>query len=438
MSAAQLEMEEKKSNIRVVVTGMGAVAPAAADIPIFLQNLQVGKSGITYLPELEEMAFQCHVGGVASIKNVIKNPWCDYFDIELASDFIQLACVAGVEAWKSSGLTLPEFESDEVDWDTGMIIGSGFAGLDAAGKKVVPLTNAGQSKRIGSLGVQHSMGSGAAAQLSAILGIGNQVTANSSACCTGTEAILDGFYKIKNGIARRMVVGSAEGYSPYIWAQFDAAKVLNRKFNDRPQEASRPMSESARGFVPSSGAGVLILESLESAMERGAPVYAELLGGVCNSGGQRGDGSMTFPNNEGVIRCLRTTMERSQIQANEVDLISGHLTATKADPIEVENWKNALQLDPSDFPYINAPKSIFGHALAGAGGLESVACVLQLKHGFIHPSINCEDVHPVISDLIPSEKIPQKKIEAPNLRVIIKASFGFGDVNTCLVFRKWD
>ncbi|MFT5165019.1 MAG: 3-oxoacyl-(acyl-carrier-protein) synthase [Saprospiraceae bacterium] len=426
------------TNTRVVVTGLGIVAPGAQNTNAFLQNLKAGKSGIAFLPDLAENGFECQIGGIAKVGAVGDETWYDYFDLEQASDFIQLACKAGVEAWESSGLTLPDFNSPAVDWDTGMIIGSGFAGMDVVAKKVVPLTKEGNPKKLGSFGVQHTMGSGAAAQLSTILGIGNQVTANSSACCTGTEAILDAYYKIQTGLATRMVVGSVEGYSPYIWAQFDAARVLNRKFNDRPQEASRPMSESARGVVPSSGAGVLIIETLASATDRGAPIYAEILGGLCNSGGQRGTGSMTYPNNEGVLRCLTLAMERTGVSPEEINLISGHLTATKADPLEVKNWKTALQLPDADFPMINAPKSIFGHALAGAGSLESVACILQLHHRFIHPSINCKDIHQEISKLILPEKIPQEMIEAPDLNIVMKASFGFGDVNACLIFRRWN
>ncbi|MFT4664310.1 MAG: 3-oxoacyl-(acyl-carrier-protein) synthase [Polaribacter sp.] len=429
-------MTNKTVQTRVVVTGLGIVAPAAKDINEFLENLQLGQSTNTFLPELEQKGFQCHVGGIAKIGNMEDKAWFDYFDLNEASNFIQLACKAGIEAWESSGLKLPDFESDQVDWDTGIILGSGFAGLDVVANKVVPFTNEGAPKKIGSFGVQHTMGSGAAAQLGSMLSVGNLVTSNSNACCTGTEAILDGYYKIKLGLAKRMMVGSVEGYSPYIWAQFDAARVLNRKANDRPKAACRPMSESARGTVLSSGAGVLLLESMESALERGAPIYAEVLGGCCNSGGQRGNGSMTYPNDEGVVRCLRMGMEKSDIQSDEIDLISGHLTATKADPLEIKNWKTALGLPFDDFPMINAPKSIFGHALAGAGGLESVACVLQLKHQFIHPSINCEDVHPEISKLIPPERIPQEMIKLNDLNIIMKASFGFGDVNSCLVFKR--
>lgn len=423
---------------RVVITGIGITAPSASDCNEFLGLLRGGQSAICTQPEMAERGFQCQVGGVAEVGIAAESDWYDYYDLAEASSFIQLACVAGVEAWRSAGLELLPPDSEAVDWDTAMIVGSGFAGLDAAGNNVVPNTDQNAPKKIGSFGVQHTMGSGAAAMLSTIVGAGGQIAANSSACCTGTEAILDGYYKIQNGLAKRVLAGSVEGYSPYIWAQFEAARVLNRKHNDQPEAASRPLSESARGVAPSSGAGILVLESLESALERGAPIYAELLGGDCNSGGQRGSGSMTFPNNEGVQRCLHTAMQRSGITAEDIDLISGHLTATKADPLEAKNWADALALPRKDFPYLNAPKSIFGHALAGAGALETVACVLQLQHGFIHASLNCEDIHPGVAEHIPPEKIPHEWLEAPWLRTVIKASFGFGDVNACIILRKYE
>jgi 3-oxoacyl-(acyl-carrier-protein) synthase len=423
---------------RVVVTGMGIVAPDALNIQEFRAILKEGRSVISHVEDLEEYGFRCTVGGVADLSRYEPEDWYEYFDMPMASNFIKLAAVAGVQAWLQSGLPLPPYDSDSIDWDSGMIIGSGVAGVEVIVNKVGPLTRQKKVKKIGSYAIQNTMLSGAAAHLSAILAIGNQVYSNSSACSTGTESIIEGFYKIKYGQASRMVVGSSEGYSPFTWAPFDAARVLNIQHNDQPREASRPMSASAGGFVPGSGAGVLILEELEAAKERGAPILAEILAGSANSGGQRGGGSMTFPNNEGVVRCIRQTIEQAGIPPEEIDLINGHLTGTKGDYVEVKNWVEALQVSRNDFPMIQAPKSIFGHALAAAGSLESIAVILQLTDGFIHPSLNCKDLQPQIADLIDEDKIPRQNREATDLRTIIKASFGFGDVNTCLIFRKWE
>jgi 3-oxoacyl-(acyl-carrier-protein) synthase len=212
-------------------------------------------------------------------------------------------------------------------------------------------------------------------------------------------------------------------------------RVLCRDFNDQPERASRPMSASAGGFVPGSGAGVLHLESLESAEARGARIYAEVLGGALNCGGHRGGGSMTAPNPESVRRCIRQAVGSAGVEPDEIDAINGHLTATGADPREVASWAAALERTPDNFPPITSTKSMIGHGLGAAGAMESVACILMLQGGFVHPSINSEDVHADIEAY--SASIPQKVLERPGLRTIIKAGFGFGDVNVCVVFRKW-
>jgi 3-oxoacyl-(acyl-carrier-protein) synthase len=197
------------------------------------------------------------------------------------------------------------------------------------------------------------------------------------------------------------------------------------------------MSATASGFVPGSGAGALVLESLESALARQANIYAEVLGGEVNSGGQRGEGSMTAPNSEAVQRCIKNALRNADIEATEIDAINGHLTATSKDFTEIENWSKALNLAGADFPPINSLKSMIGHCLSASGAIESVASVLQIQHNFVFPNINCEDINEQIVTLIPKEKIPQTLLEK-EVNVVAKASFGFGDVNACLIFKKYN
>jgi 3-oxoacyl-(acyl-carrier-protein) synthase len=239
---------------------------------------------------------------------------------------------------------------------------------------------------------------------------------------------------VREGQVARVLAGGCEGDSPYVWAGFDAMRVLSRNFNHAPERASRSMSATACGFVPSAGAGALMLEDLESAQARGARIYAEVAGGAVNCGGQRNGGTMTFPNPEGVRRCIQSAVQSAGVKPEEIDLISGHLTATKGDPIEVNSWRRALDLPPERFPLLNAPKSLFGHALGAAGAIESVACILQLHGGFVHPSLNCEDLHPDIARYASSISVMAVR---KDLRAIAKASFGFGDVNACILFRKY-
>jgi 3-oxoacyl-(acyl-carrier-protein) synthase len=308
--------------------------------------------------------------------------------------------------------------------------------MDTIARSVVPMVNEGRVRRMGSRIVEQVMNSGTSARIAGLLALGNQVTSNSSACSTGNEAIIDAMWRIRMGLAKRMLAGGSEGASPYIWSGFDAMRVICRKFNDQPERASRPMSASAGGFVPGAGGAVLVLEELETARQRGARIYAEVAGGAVNCGGQRMGGSMTAPNPAGVRRCIEDAIADAGIAPRDIQAINGHLTATYADPMEVKNWSETLGRPPADFPFINSTKSMIGHCLGAAGALESVAVVLQLLRGFIHPSVNSEDVHPDIAAF--ADKIPQQAIDMPDLRVIAKAGFGFGDVNSCLIFKKWE
>ncbi|HSP40040.1 MAG TPA: beta-ketoacyl synthase N-terminal-like domain-containing protein, partial [Gillisia sp.] len=279
--------------------------------------------------------------------------------------------------------------------------------------------------------------SGISAYLGGILGCGNIVTTNSSACTTGTEAILMGYERIKSGKAKRILAGSCGDDGPYVWGGFDAMRILPSKFNDNPGAASRPMSASATGFVPGSGAGALVLEDYETAKARGANIYAEILGGAVNSGGQRGGGSMTAANSEAVQRCIKQAVRNSDISSTDIDAINGHLTATTRDAVEIDNWVNALERDKENFPLINSLKGITGHCLSASGSIECVASVLQLQKGFVFGNVNCEDLHPEIEDLISTKSIPTKTVEKP-IKILAKASFGFGDVNAVLIFKRYN
>lgn len=420
---------------RVVVTGIGVVAPNGHGKAAFTRALREGKSGISFQPELETLKFGCRVAGVPEGAKELEHQYFDEEQRFSLNSNISFAGIAAIDAWLDAGFQRPTQDSDQVDWDTGAIVGTGIAGMETIVERLVPGTSAGKVARLGSTMVELIMVSGNSARISGLLGLGNQVSTNSSACGTGTEAIGNGFLRIREGHAERMICGGSEGQSPYIWAGFDAMKVTNRSHNDRPTQASRPMSASAGGFVPGAGAGVLMLESLESALARGVRIYAEVLGVSSNSGGHRNGGSMTAPNTQGVVRCVRSAMAMAQIQPREIDAINGHLTATMADPIEIENWTRALELPADEMPWIHATKSMIGHTLAAAGGIESVACVLELAEGFLHPSLNCEDLHPRLAAY--SKRIVRELKELPELCTIAKASFGFGDVNTCVIFRKF-
>ncbi len=418
---------------RVVITGLGVVAPNGVGLDAFLHAVKNGISGIRHFEELERLKFSCQIAGMPDVSTELA---LQYFtELELKnfnSSGILYGVIAGIDAWKDAGLSMERF--DEPDWDSGTIFGSGTSGIDKFRESIYKIDDF-KVRNLGSSSVIQTMNSGVSAYLGGKLGLGNLVTSNSSACTTGTESIITAYDRIQSGKAKRILAGSTSDSGPYIWGGFDAMRVCTYKHNNSPETGSRPMSASAAGFVPASGAGALVLEDLETALERGARIYAEVLGGALNSGGQRGLGTLTAPNPVAVQKCIQNAMTNAGITGHDIDAVNGHLTATVKDGLEILNWSTALDRKGNDFPYINSLKSTVGHCLSAAGSIESVATVLQLYHGFVFPNRNCEDLHPEVDAIIDSSKIPLKLFET-DLNIVLKASFGFGDVNGCVAFKK--
>ncbi len=420
---------------RVVITGLGVIAPNAHGLKDFEIALRNGYSGISHSKLLQDLNFSCQVVGVPQNIDTLKQQYLSNQSLMAMNSSMIFAAIAAIDCWRDAGFKLIDPSENVIDWDTGAIIGTGVGGCETIGGPVAQLTDQGKVKRLGSTMVEQAMTSSASACVGGLLGLGGQVTTNSSACSTGTEAVINAFWMIKNKRTKRMLAGATEGASQYTWATFDAMRVLARGFNNTPQQASRPMSQTAAGFVPGAGAGALMLESLESAQERGATIYAEIIGVHVNCGGQRNGGSISAPNPLGVTNCIQQALNMAKITYKDIDLINGHLTATMADPIEIHNWQNALKCNYNELPPINSTKSLIGHTLGAAGAIECVAGILQLCKGFIHGSINCEDLHFKLEPFSGSIIHQTKEID---LNILAKASFGFGDVNACLVLKKWD
>jgi len=420
---------------RVVITGLGIVAPNGVGLDAFTNAIKKGISGIKHDAELERLQFSCQISGTPEISEALKR---NYFtELELRnfnSTGILYGVIAGIDAWKDAGLPIEQNENP--DWNSGTIFGTGTSGIEKFRESIYKIDNL-ETRKLGSTAVAQTMNSGVSAYLGGKLGLGNQVSTNSSACTTGAESILMAYERIKIGHAKQMLAGSTSDSGPYIWGGFDAMKVCTFKHNKTPEQGSRPMSATASGFVPGSGAGALLLEDLETALSRGARIYAEVLGGNINSGGQRGSGTMTAPNSVAVQKCITDALVNAGITSNDIDAINGHLTATSKDGLEIQNWSAALKRKGVDFPYINSLKSMVGHCLSASGSVESVASVLQVYHGFIFPNINCADLNSEITNTIDATKIPQQLIEK-DITILAKASFGFGDVNGCVIFKKYN
>ena len=419
---------------RVVITGMGVVAPGAANLTQFEAMLRKGKSGVTFQPEAADRELACHVAGVPGLDEVricaITVP-----PVRRGMNMIMdLAALAAVECWQDAGFSYEPGGVGEADPRLGVVFGTGVGGIETLCDTVAPMVQTGKVRQMGAKRVEQGMSSSAAACVSGLLGAGGPTISSSAACTTGSACVVQSLRLLRAGLCDRILVGSTDTSNIYTWAMFDAMRVLVRDGNLSPQQASRPMSERAAGFVPSGGAGALLLETYDSAMARGARIYAELVGGFENCGGQRSGGTMTRQSPDGVRRCILGALHDAGVDASEVDYVNGHLTSTIGDVPEIQSTASALGRHGENFPWVNSTKSLIGHTIGAAGSIESVATVLQLHRGFLHPSLNCEEIHPELSTY--ASRIVRKPMSF-RTRVALKTSFGFGDVNACLVFRAW-
>ena len=411
---------------RVVVSGLGVVAPNGTGIPAFEHALRDTHCGLTALPELGHMGLKCQIAGKPALPQSALDHHVPLEQKRYSNVFLDYLIHAGLECWSDAGFNI-DCDS-QVDPDTGIIIGSVFGGtIETTVADLAPIVASGDVRRLGSAICERAMGSAGSARLAGILGFGGPTFGSSNACASGADAILMGYHFIKQGTAKRMLVGGAEGFSPHINAIWDAMRLSTRCWNHAPHSASRPLSASASGLVPSAGAGVLLLEDYTAARERGARIYAEVLGGHMNSGGQRNGGTMFRANYDALRDCINRALLSANIQAEDVDLINGHFTSTKADPHEFLCWKDTLGFASTRGPFITATKSMIGHTIGASGAIETIATVLQLYGGFVHGNLNSEDLHPLISDH--ADCIPRETLQHGRFKTAAKASLGFGDVN---------
>jgi len=421
-------------NKRVVVTGMGVVSPNGIGLIEFLPNIRNAINGIKYIKELELYGLGCLVGGIPDISKC-EDFFTSYklYYLSYSTKYSILACE---EAIQNSNLQYTIHQGKEPDYNTGIILGTLAGQPDFLGM-LMHYVDKKMNKKIRTFIAEQMMISGSTALISGLYGFGNYCSATSMACASSADTIVQGFDRIKQGKAKRMLVGGYDSYSPYMWTNFDILRIISREHNDSPEKASRPMSSSPNGFVPSSGAGVLIIEDLETALTRNAPIYAEIIGANSNCGGQRQGGTMSAPNIYASRKCLKDCIEQSGIKNSDIDYISGHLTSTMADVLEIQNWNNVLGRRGKDFPYINSLKSIIGHTIGAAGAIETIAGILQMNNSFIHASLNCEKLHPEIEKIADRSRIPLKRVENVEINCFAKSSFGFGDVNSCLIIKKY-
>jgi 3-oxoacyl-[acyl-carrier-protein] synthase II len=406
---------------RIVVTGMGVVSCFGNNVDNFYNSLLEGKSGIVPITQFPCEDFPTRFAG--SINNFDPEAYLDKKQARRVDKFIAYAVAAGKESVKSANLddaALAKLYKNRC----GIIIGSGMGGMNVFYDGAINLHEKGY-KRITPFFVPFIITNMGGALLGIELGFMGPNYSISTACATSNYSIISAAQHILRGDSDLMICGGVESpISPIGMAGFIACKALSQR-NDDPAKASRPWDKGRDGFVMGEGAGVLVLESLEHALARNAPIYAEYLGGGLSCDAYH----MTEPppEGEGVTLCLQNTLKDAGISETQVDYVNAHGTSTPlGDMAEVRAMKKVFS-NPSKIT-MNSTKSMIGHSLGASGGLEAIATIKAITTGMVHPTINLEDPEPDLVFDVPTQAVKR------NIRTAISNSFGFGGHNASIVF----
>ena len=413
-------MSQIKGQRRVVVTGLGLVSPVGNTVGDAWENLLAGRSGIATITKFDHSGLSVHFGGEVKGFNIE-----DYISAKEArhmDTFIHYGIAAGTQAFKDSGLEVTEANSERI----GVLVGSGIGGLPMIEETHTEYTTRG-ARRISPFFVPGSIINMISGHLSINLNLKGPNVAAVTACTTGLHSIGLAARLIQYGDADVMIAGGAEStISPLGVGGFAAARALSTR-NDDPATASRPWDKDRDGFVLGEGSGVMILEEYEHAKARGAKIYAELAGF-----GMSGDAyHMTAPNMDGPRRCMVNALKDAGVNPDQVNYVNAHGTSTPlGDKNETDALKAALG-DAAKKVVVNSTKSMTGHLLGGAGGLESVFTVLALHHQKSPPTINIFNQDPECDLDYCANTARDMKID-----IAVKNNFGFGGTNGTIVFRR--
>jgi 3-oxoacyl-[acyl-carrier-protein] synthase II len=409
---------------RVVVTGLGIVSPVGLNLKDSWDNILAGKSGITPITHFDASAFATQFSG--SVKDFDVTEYMSAKDARKMDTFIHYGIAAGTQALKDSGLEVTEANAHRI----GVSIGSGIGGLSGIEKGHDAYLKGGPRK-ISPFFVPSNIINMISGNFSIMYGLKGPNIAIVTACTTGTHSVGDAGRMIAHGDADVMVAGGAEmATSPMGLGGFCSARALSSR-NDSPETASRPWDKDRDGFVLGDGAGVMVLEEYEHARARGAKIYAELAGF-----GMSGDAyHMTSPSEggEGAMRCMQNAMNDAGINVDEVDYINAHGTSTPAGDIAETNAMKTAFGDHASKLAISSTKSMTGHLLGAAGGIEAVFSCLAIRDQVAPPTINIVTPDPECDlDYVP-DTAREMKID-----VAMSNSFGFGGTNGTVIFRKLD
>lgn len=408
------------SKRRVVVTGLGVVSPVGIGVQPAWSNLIAGKSGITRITKFDPSNFSSQVAG--EVKDFDVSQYLPAKEARRMDTFIQFGLAAAIEAVKDSGIEATEENAERI----GVSIGSGIGGIQLI-EQTNDIYDEGGPRKVSPFFIPGTIINMISGNLSIMFGFKGPNVSIVTACTTGTHSIGDAARMIEYGDADAMIAGGAEAaITELSVAGFASARALSSR-NDDPATASRPWDKDRDGFVIGEGAGVMVLEEYESAKKRGAKIYAELSGYGMSADAYH----MTAPNMDGPRRSMRNAMNNAGVNPDEVQFVNAHGTST---PLGDANETNAIKAAFGDHAkriVVNSTKSMTGHLLGGAGGLESVFTVLSIYNQISPPTINIFNQDPECDLDFCANTARDMKID-----VALKNNFGFGGTNGSLVFRK--
>ncbi|MDX2440775.1 MAG: beta-ketoacyl-ACP synthase II [Desulfobacterales bacterium] len=409
---------------RVVITGIGLVTPLGIGVNETWEGLCSGKSGIGEITRFDTTNFKTKIAG--EVKDFNPEDFLPTKEAKRTELFIVYAIAATRMAVEDSGLKIDSSNGDRV----GVITGCGLGGLGIMERTIVSIDKKGP-KRVSPFFIPMMIGNMAPGMISIHFGAKGPNSSIATACAAGAHAVGNSFKIIQRGAADAMITGGVEAVvTSTCIAGFNAMKALSTR-NDAPEKASRPFDRDRDGFIVGEGSGILILEALENALERGAHIYAEITGF-----GMTGDGyhmTSPSPDGDGMIRCMKAAIDDAKIPYGEVDYINAHGTSTQLNDLyETRAVKSVFKDKAYSIP-ISSTKSMTGHLLGGAGGIETAFTALTIHEGVIPPTINHENpAEECDLDYVPN--VARRK----NVKIAMTNSFGFGGTNASLIIKAYN
>ncbi len=417
-----MTVDMKQSSMRrVVVTGLGLVTPLGTGLEKTWKQICAGQSGIDRITRFDPTGYACQIAG--EVKDFDPAQFIEKKEIKKMDTFIHYAIGASQMAVDDASLKVTPENAERV----GVYIGAGIGGLPAIEHFHKVLQEKGPD-RVSPFFIPMTIINLSSGQIAIRLGAKGPNSCAVTACATGNNCIGDAFRIIQRGEADVMIAGGTEStVCPLAVAGFSSSKALSRR-NDEPTRASRPFDRDRDGFVLGEGAGVLVLEEYETAIRRGARIYGEMVGYAMTSDAYH----ITAPpeDGEGAVRCMELALQDAQIPKSEIDYINAHATSTFADKVETQSIKQVFGDRAYQIP-VSSTKSMTGHLLGAAGGIEAVFAVLTMDRNLIPPTINLDNQDPEC-DL---DYVPHRAREA-QVKAVLSNSFGFGGVNACVIFKK--